>query len=121
MRCEHFALHYVYKTDNYDSCYHGPDHIIERLRYVADNHEGEYIAHIAEISGVDADGMEFPVGTKCIVLADDAEDNYESIVFITVDGDSNITQIKVSTDDRYHFDVQPPVRPKSVPNGFELP
>lgn len=98
----------AYETDNCDRSYLGADDIIARLQYVADNHEGKYIAHLAEISSIDTENMEYPIGTKCIVLADNEEDNYESIVFLTMDSDANITKIKVSTDGRYHFHIQNP-------------
>ena len=41
----HFA------SKNFGSCFHGADEIIDRLTYVCENHEGKYIAHLAEITG----------------------------------------------------------------------
>lgn len=49
--------------------------------------------------------MEYPVGTRCIVLADGDADDYESIAFMTMDDNGMITKIKISTDGRYHFKI----------------
>lgn len=111
----------VYETETSGSSYTGADAIIDRFNYVHENHEGAYIAHIAEITEHGEPGLEFPVGTKCIVLADNEEDNYESIVFLSVDKDGNISHIKVSTDSRYRFRVEKPERIKTPLDDIEIP
>lgn len=110
----------VYETETSGKSYHGPTEIVNRFQYVADYHEGKYFAHIAEITEVEED-VEFPVGTKCIVLAADEEDNYESIVFMTTDDDGNIARIKVSVDSRYRFEVKHPPRVKTPLDDIEIP
>jgi len=110
----------IYETDNFSRSFHGADEIIERLQYVADNHEGQYIAHMAEITSVDISEAEFAVGTKCIVLANDEEDNYESIVFIDIDKENNIARIKVSTDSNYHFQLQQPEHSSSILDDIDF-
>lgn len=111
----------IYETDTSGSSYRGADEIIDRFNYVAENHEGEYFAHLAEITEIDEESLEFPVGTRCIVLAADEEDHYESIVFVTVDEEGNIARIKVSTDSRYHFRIEYPERVKTPLDDIEVP
>ena len=111
----------VYETDTYGNCYHGADEIIDRLTNVCENHKGEYFAHLAEITELAEPGLEYPVGTKCIVLADNEEDNYESIVFVSVDEEGNISRIHVSTDSRYSFRIEKPERVKTPLDDIEIP
>ena len=95
----------VYETDTSGKSYHGAHSIIDRFTYVHDNRDSEYNTYFATIMEIDEPGMEYPVGTRCIVLADEDEDGYESIAFITVDENGMITKIKISTDGRYHFKI----------------
>ena len=46
---------------------------------------------------------EYPAGTRCLVLEDSSDKSYESIVFITVNDEGNITKLHFVTDSRYHF------------------
>ena len=94
----------VYETDTSGKSYHGARSIIDRFIYIHNNRDSEYSTYYATITDVEETDMEYPIGTRCIVLADgDATDNYESIAFMTVDDDGMITKIKISTDRRYHF------------------
>lgn len=111
----------VYETDTSGNSCYGADEIIDRLTYVCENHEGKYIAHLAEITELAGSGLEYPVGTKCIVLADKEEDNYESIVFVSVDEDGNISRIHVSTDSRYRFRIEKPERVKTPLDDMVIP
>ncbi len=95
----------VYEATYYGKTFVGPDAIIERFRAVHENHKGQYIAHLAEITGHDSPGLEFPVGSKCIVLASEEEDNYESIVFMNVDQDGSIARIVVTSESGYVFSL----------------
>lgn len=63
----------------------------------------------------------YPVGTRCVVLAAGEEDNYESIAFINVGQDGMIERIKISTDGRYHFKVDEPVKVQSLFDDIEIP
>lgn len=111
----------VYETDTSGNSFHGAGEIIDRLAYVCENHEGKYIAHLAEITEHAEPGLEYPIGTKCIVLADNEEDNYESIVFVSVDEDGNISRIHVSTDSRYRFRIEKPERVKTPLDDMKIP
>ena len=111
----------VYHTETDGESYLGAAEIIRQFEYVAENHEGKYFAHMAEITETDGEDLEFPTGTKCIVLAADSKDHYESIVFMTTDEDGNIARIEVSTDSRYHFKVIPPERVRTPLDDLEPP
>ena len=99
------AANVVYETDTYGRSYHGARSIIDRFNYIHSNRNSEYATYFATITEVDDPEMEYPVGTRCIVLADGEADDYESIAFMTVDDNGMITKIKISTDGRYHFKI----------------
>ena len=96
----------VYETDSYNIEYVGRQKIIDRFEYVKENRKNKYFTHNATITSVDDENAEYPVGTRCVVLASEEENNYESILFITVDENGMITKIKISTDERYHFRIE---------------
>lgn len=99
----------VYETDTGGMKYDGPQKIIDKFIYIHENREEKYTTYYATIVKTDIDNMEYPVGTRCIVLAaGDAEDDYESIAFIDVNDDGMITRIKVSRDCKYHFRIEQP-------------
>lgn len=96
-----------YESDNSEKIYYGAEEIIQHLEYVHNNHEGEYYAHFATIVEIEGGSeAEYPVGTQCIVLANDSKDNFESIVFISVDEKGIISKIRVTTDSKYHFRIE---------------
>ena len=86
--------------------YKGIDNVIAKLKYVQKENGGTYFAHHAVISEIDdGEEIDYPVDTKCLVLANDGEKNYESIAFFDYDQDFNIKRIVISTDPRYHFTI----------------
>lgn len=117
-----FATDVVYETDTSGKKYVGAKEIIDRFIYIHNNRDSEYTTYYATITGVDADNMEYPVGTRCIVLASgETEDNYESIAFITVDDEGLISKIKISTDSRYHFKIDQPEKVKTPLDDIKVP
>lgn len=110
----------VYSTETSGKDFHGADSIIDKIKYVQENRKNEYFAHLATITAVDEE-LEYPVGTRCVVLAAGEEDNYESIAFINVGQDGMIERIKISTDGRYHFKVDEPVKVQSLFDDIEIP
>ena len=111
----------VYETDTYGCSFHGPDEIVERFKYVHENHKGNYMAYYAEVGKIDDPSTEYPVGTNCLVLvSDDKDDDIESIVFVDTDKDGNISRIKISTDDRYTVRVQRPEPRKPLLDDIEI-
>ncbi len=98
----------------------GPDEIIERLDYVHENADAEYFADLATIT--DAEELEYPAGTRCIVLSYGERGKYESIAFVTVNYEGLITRIHVSTESRYRFRIFVPDRVRnSVFDDIDLP
>lgn len=110
----------VYETETSNKSYQGPDAIIAQFNYVHENHDGKYITHSAVITEADELSMEYPIGTKCIILADE-QNNYESIAFVTTNHDGNIEKIKISTDSRYRFQVEEPLQIKTPLDDLEVP
>ncbi len=98
----------IYETDTSGKSYCGADSIIERFEYIHEHREREYFTHFATIVSVDDPSLVYPVGTRCIVLAAEREDDYESIAFLEVNDEGMITKIKISTDGRYHFAIDKP-------------
>lgn len=112
----------VYETDTSGKTYLGADEIIERFNYIHDNRDSEYATYYATIIETDDDDMEYPVGTRCIILANgEGEENYESIAFINVNDDGMISRIKISTDGRYHFSIDQPERIKTPLDEIKIP
>ena len=106
----------VYESDTSGKRCVGPREIIDRFHCVQDNHGIEYNTFYATITTTDEENLEYPVGTRCIVLADAEDDGYESIAFITVNEEGKITRIKISKDSRYHFEID---RPEIVENPLD--
>lgn len=112
----------VYETDTSGKKYVGAREIIDRFTYIHNNRDREYTTYYATITATDEDDMEYPVGTRCIVLANgEAEDDYESIAFINVDDDGLISRIKVSTDSRYHFRIDRPKKIRTPLDDIKVP
>ena len=112
----------VYETDTSGKKYVGAREIINRFIYIHNNRDSEYTTYYATVTATDADDMEYPAGTRCIVLANgEAEDNYESIAFINVDEDGLISRIKISTDSRYHFRIDRPEKVQTPLDDIKVP
>lgn len=116
------ATDVVYETDTSGKKYVGAKEIIDRFTYIHNNRDSEYTTYYATITGVDGDNMEYPVGTRCIVLANgETDNNYESIAFITVNNEGLISKIKISTDSRYHFKIDQPEKVKTPLDDIKVP
>ncbi len=112
----------VYETDTYDKKYVGAREIIERFIYVHNNRDSEYTTYYATVAATDEDDMEYPVGTRCIILANgETEDDYESIAFIDVNDNGMISRIKISRDSRYRFRIDRPKKVQTPPDDIKVP
>lgn len=109
----------VYDTDTSGKRFVGPREIIDKIKYVQENSESKYITNYATIAV--SENEEFPVGTRCIILSSDEPGNYESIAFIKVNYDGLITDIKVSTDSTYRFEVDKPEKISTPLDDFDFP
>ncbi len=119
--CTVLAESAVYQSDNSNRIYSGPRQIIDRFQYVREHRSEDYVAHLATITSVDSQDLAYLVGTRCIVLASGAEDNYESIAFLHVDDEGMITKIRICTDSRYHFSIDAPEPVKTPLDDIEFP
>ncbi len=95
----------IYTADSSGKTYEGIDAIIDKIKTVQTESEHKYITHYATIQSVEGEAADYKVGTRCIVLASDEPDNYESIGFVSVDEEGYITHIHTSMDSRYHFKI----------------
>ena len=112
----------VYETDTSGKKYVGAREIIDRFMYIRNKCDSAYTTYYATITAADEADMEYPIGTRCIILADgEAADNYISIVFIHVDDDGMISRIKLSTDSRYHFRIDRPEKLQSPLDDIKAP
>lgn len=104
----------VYASETSGKVFTGKDDVINRLKYVRENADVEYFAHMATIIAVD-DGEEalpYPVGTRCIVIAVEKPDKYESVAFLELNEDGNISKINISRNSRYHFALDRTPKPE---------
>ncbi|MDD6095483.1 MAG: hypothetical protein PUC29_07060 [Clostridia bacterium] len=100
-----------YISYSYDKIFKGTEEVIGKFKTVYDNQQNsdtKHFAHMATITSVDDSGLEYPVGTKCLVLAYNEEDNYAAILFLDVDDDGRIENIKITNDSRYQFSIENP-------------
>ena len=49
--------------------------------------------------------IEYEAGKRCVVIATDVENNYQTIAFVEVDDDGNISEITTTENPRYEFSV----------------
>ena len=101
----------------------GTDKIIDRIKKVQEVHTDKYFAHFATISSIDEgeEELEYSVGKRCLVLASGEETNYESIVFINVNDEGNISRIITSIEPRYHFSIDEKPSNGNFFEDLELP
>ena len=114
----------VYVSEASGAEWVGPKEIIERLQFVRDSNPAKkYYAHLATITSVDVGDEVLPynVGQRCVILAEEDEDNYVSVAFLDMDDDGNITKLTISSNSRYHFRIDQPVRPQNILDDFKIP
>ena len=114
----------VYISEASDAEFRGRKAIIDRLQLVRDHNPGKkYFAHPATITehAEGADKLPYAVGQRCVILAEDDEENYTAIAFLELDEEGYITKLTISTDPNYHFQVDKPPRPKNILDDLELP
>ena len=111
----------TYYSEASKKTYNDVDGIIERFNYVKAAQEEECFATTATISSVDSDELEYPVGTRCVLISYGEKDNYAAIVFIDVTESGDIKRIYVSNDSRYHFSADEPLTFPSLLDDFEPP
>ncbi len=113
----------IYVAEYNGTVFSGPDAVIERMKYVQKKHSEQYFAHLATIASVDGGDakLDYSAGKRCLVLASGAEEKYESIAFIDVNEEGNITRIVTSVEPRYHFAIDKKPQKKSFFEDVKLP
>lgn len=100
--------------------YCGKEAIIERLNFVKNsNSQSSFYTHFATITSID-DGnekLDYNVGDRCIVIAMETPDNFESICFMECDEENKITKIVVTHNSRYHFKIDEKVEYEDIFDG----
>ena len=101
----------AYKSDYSNATFNGKEEIIDRFNEVQDATSYKYFSYFATITDVKEGEEELPepVGTRCLVLATDEADNYDSLVFVKCDKDGNIEYIHISNESRYCFKIDDPL------------
>lgn len=84
----------------------GKTNVINRLNYVARTTNHKYFAHKAYLLKSDYEHeLSHHKDEKCLVLASDEEDHFESIVFVKYDNAGQISEIELTSDSRYKFHI----------------
>ena len=90
--------------------YEGADAVINQFKYVQKENPDKYFAHFARISEIkEGAELEYPVDTRCLILASGEETAYESIAFFDYDAEGYISRIVTTTNPNYRFIIQHPV------------
>ena len=92
----------VFYTATSNQTFQGAKAIVERLNLVHAHRKGDYRAYMATITQGD---QNHPAGSRCVVLAANDRQGYESIAFMTCNANGMVERIEISTDEKYHFQV----------------
>ena len=84
--------------------FNGADAIIAQLKHIQEMQTGEQFAHMATISDTEGE-TEYGKGKRCVVHAAGKTNNYQSIAFLDLDENGNISRLATSDDPRYHFRI----------------
>lgn len=111
----------VYISDASNKSYEGISEIVDRFNYVHKEKNEKVFATPATITSVDNEELEYPIGTRCLLISYDAEDDYSAIAFLDVNEEGNIKRIYITTDSRYHFKADEKIHDSSPLDDIELP
>lgn len=113
----------VYSAEYNGTKYLGPQEVVDRLKFVQQDNEDKHIVQFATITQIDAgeEELEYDVGKRCLVIAQNEETNYTSIVFIELDKNENIVKLTTSQNSRYHFTFDQKPEINNPLEDFEFP
>ena len=97
----------IYISESTGKQFSGKDEIIGSIQKTRNNQAAQNTKMFSQMATITEaeDGMEYSVGTRCLVLSYDEEEAYEAIAFIDVNHIGEIERIKISTDSHYHFRI----------------
>ena len=112
----------VYLTED-GGTYTGPDAVIERLKGEQAARSKPYTVYFATVAEImpGVGQLEYPAGTRCLILTSDEGEGYVSLVFIDVNEEGDVRRIVKSTEPRYLFQVDETPVKKDLLEGIELP
>lgn len=95
----------VYSAEYNGRKYLGSQEVVDRLKFVQQVNENKHIVQFATITQIDVgeEALEYGVGKRCLVIAENEETNYTAIVFIELDENGNIVKLTTTQNSRYHF------------------
>lgn len=96
---------------------------MKQLKVVQQEAGVRYFAHYATIESV-KDGDEllpYGEGKKCLVLATEKPEHYESIAFIELTAEGKIQKLTTSTNGRYQFKLKKIPRVKDPLDDVKMP
>lgn len=111
----------VYISDASKKTYVGANEIIERFNYIEKERDYKCFVTPATIVQVDSDELEYPVGTRCMLISYNTEENVSAIVFMDVTESGDIKKIHITEDSRYHFTADEKPSYPSPLDDMELP
>lgn len=88
----------------------GKNNIIDQIKYVKEVTTIKYFPHMATIlqpieDSLENSSLEYGEGERCVVLAEDEEENYQAIAFIDLDEENNISRLYISKGAGYTFTI----------------
>ena len=113
----------MYSAEYNGTKYFGPQEVVDRLKFVQQDNENNHIVQFATITQIDdgEEALEYGVGKRCLVIAENEETNYTSIVFIELDKNGNIVKLTTSQNSRYHFTFDQKPEINNPLEDFEFP
>ena len=91
----------TYVAEYNDKLYTGVEEIIARMRYVKDSGR-QFFASLATVTGGE-EGLPYGVGTRCVAIAHDSEERYQTLAFADMDEAGRIARIFTTDSSRYAF------------------
>ena len=97
----------TYRAEYNNMEFVGRDAIIERLKLVQKNNKKSVHVDFGRIVSVDEGEKEvdYGVGKRCLLIMQEGDGGYYSVVFIDMDEDGYVSRLVTSTNGRYHFAV----------------
>lgn len=103
----------------------GKDGIIAHLDHVCSYTKGSCVAELATIiepkKDVDSEEKIYLPGTRCIAIAYNKTDNFESLAFINLDQNNNIEKIYLASSEDYIFKIDEAFEPENEFDELKLP
>lgn len=113
----------VYISESSHEKFFGKEAIMQRMKRVQESLQEDRKPRVdlAVITKTDSNASMYSVGTRCLALKYGGESIYEAVIFITLNAEGIIEDMRVSTDQSYHFSTFKPKKTGSILDGFRIP